>query len=61
MVAGVVLLVVAAGLGIFWIAESLTTENPIIQTSATGSFIIDVTDNNLDNGEEITEETDSAG
>ncbi len=63
MAAGLVLLVVAAGLGVFWIVDTSTTETPITQTSATGSFLIEVTENieNIDNGEEITEtETDSA-
>jgi hypothetical protein len=60
MAAGLVLLVVAAGLGVFWIVDTSTTETPITQTSATGSFLIEVTEN-IDNGEEITEtETDSA-
>lgn len=60
MAAGLVLLVVAAGLGVFWIVDTSTTQTPITQTSATGSFSIEVTDN-IDNGEEITEtETDSA-
>jgi|TARA_Y100000310_G_scaffold74511_1_gene70736 hypothetical protein len=61
MAAGLVLLVVAAGLGVFWIVDESTSEIPITQTSATGSFLIEVTEN-IDNGEEITEtETDSAG
>ena len=60
MAAGLVLLVVAAGLGVFWIVDTSTTETLITQTSATGSFLIEVTEN-IDNGEEITEtETDSA-
>ncbi len=60
MAAGLVLLVVAAGLGVFWIVDTSTTETPITQTSATGSFLIEVTEN-IDNGEEITEtKTDSA-
>jgi len=60
MAAGLVLLVVAAGLGVFWIVDTSTTETPITQTSATGSFLIEVTEK-IDNGEEITEtETDSA-
>jgi hypothetical protein len=61
MAAGLVLLVVAAGLGIFWIVDDATSETPVIQTAVTGSFMIEVTEN-IDNGEEITEtETDSAG
>ena len=60
MAAGLVLLVVAAGLGVFWIVDTSTTETLITQTSATGSFLIEVTEN-IDNGKEITEtETDSA-
>lgn len=62
LAAGLVLLVVAAGLGIFWLVDDATSETPVFQTSTTGSFMIEVIDNNLDNGEELTEtETDSAG
>ncbi len=62
LAAGMVLLVVAAGLGVLWIVDNATSETPVLQTSTTGSFMIEVTDNSLDNGEESTAtETDSAG
>jgi hypothetical protein len=61
MAAGLVLLVVAAGLGIYMVMDINSSEDVPESLSVSGAFMIEVTDNNLDNGEEITEtETDSA-
>ena len=61
MAAGLVLLVVAAGLGIYMVMDINSSEDAPESLSVSGVFMIEVTDNSLDNGEEITEtETDSA-
>ncbi len=58
MAAGLVLLVVAAGLGIYMVMDINSQEEAPDSVSVSGAFMIEVTDNNLDNGEEITETTE---
>ena len=55
MTAGLVLLVVAGGLGIYMVADSFNSESPLPSQSGTGSFSIEVVEGELSNGEEITE------
>ncbi|RZD30528.1 MAG: hypothetical protein CXT77_04380 [uncultured DHVE6 group euryarchaeote] len=59
MAAGLVLLVVAAGLGIYMVMDINVQDEEQSPTLVSGAFTIEVTDNNnLDNGEEITETTE---
>jgi hypothetical protein len=58
MAAGVVLLVVAAGLGIYMVMDINSQEDAPDFVSVSGAFMIEVTDNKLDNGEEIPETTE---
>ncbi len=55
MAAGLALLVVAAGLGIYMIADSFSSDSPLPSQRGTGSFSIDVVEVELTDGEEITE------
>ena len=55
MAAGLALLVVAAGLGIYMIADSFDSELPLPSQRGTGSFSIEVVEVELTDGEEITE------
>jgi|TARA_Y100000310_G_scaffold238652_1_gene242132 hypothetical protein len=55
MAAGLALLVVAAGLGIYLIADSFDSDLPLPDQRGTGSFSIEVVEVDLTDGEEITE------
>lgn len=59
LAAGLVLLVVAAGLGVFWLIEDFGADAPTLTQKGTGSFSVEVVEYNLDNGEEGTTEADA--
>ena len=50
--------IMAAGLGIYMVMDINSQEEAPDSVSVSGAFMIEVTDNNLDNGEEITETTE---